>query len=177
MTNPIECIVCYEPIKNKVILECSHEVCLECIIKIIQIRPLSCPMCRKKYDIYLSKEKEEEEQVFEVPNEYVINLFPQNEHDLRSLIINDHLGNQCSFYEVFVHHGEILNQFSFIILHSAPIQVIEQLICNLVISSIPHGLSLQNLRQGTSKYGQYEMINTNHYLQDYFDILIQTVSN
>jgi len=76
-----------------------------------------------------------------------------------------------------VIHGEILYQFSFIILHTTTTEIIEKLICNLVMSAIPHGLTLQNLRHGVSKFGQYEMKNTNRYLQDYFDALIQKVSN
>ena len=97
-------------------LECTHEVYLDCIINILKQKPLICPMCRRKYNISILNEPEKQEE--KIPHEYIINIFPQNENDLRSLIIRDHVDDQCNFYEVFVIHGEILYQYSFMILHS-----------------------------------------------------------
>ena len=51
-----ECIVCYEDIKNKVSLECSHELCLNCFMNTLKAKnPFICPMCRHDFNIYLKK--------------------------------------------------------------------------------------------------------------------------
>ena len=47
----MDCIICYQKIKNKVSLECSHELCLKCFSYILQTQQkFSCPMCRKNYN-------------------------------------------------------------------------------------------------------------------------------
>ncbi len=54
----MDCMVCYEEIKNKVTFECKHELCLKCFI-IIGKDKIKCPMCIKEIDLD-KKEKEEE---------------------------------------------------------------------------------------------------------------------
>lgn len=80
------------------------------------------------------------------------------------------------FYEVYIHCEEFY-QFSFITIHPVeiPNNIVEQLILDLVGNSIPQGLALQRLRQGITKLDQYEMKNTNHYLQDYLDTIIERI--
>ena len=166
------CDICYEPIKNKVLLECTHEVCLKCIVKILKIKSLSCPMC---YDICIKDKDDQQEQTFELPHEYDIDIVPQNDHNLRALIIQENIDDQCKFYEVYINNDELL--FSFIIIHEVvvPDSIIGQLIFKLVINAIPHDQPLQYLRQDVVQVGQYQMKNTNHYLQDYYDIIIERI--
>ena len=45
------CDIYYEEMKNKVSLECKHELCLKCFMKIVDDNEFTCHMCRKKYEI------------------------------------------------------------------------------------------------------------------------------
>lgn len=169
------CDICYESIKNKVILECTHEVCLKCIINILKIKSLSCPMCRKKYDISINDKEEQEELLFEIPYPYDINVVLQTDHNLRALIIQENIDDQCKFYEAYINNDELI--FSFIIIHevAVPDNIIEKLIYKLILNAIPRDLSLQYLRQDIVQEGQYRMKNTNHYIQDYYDTIIERI--
>src|SRR4051812_20595742 len=119
----MECNICYEKITNKVSLQCSHELCLKCLINIIKKsnKILSCPMCRKNYpEIYLNKS---EEQIFEIPNNipypYEINILKQDNGQFQTLSLREHEDDLCDFYDIFISHGEQVYQISFIILYTS----------------------------------------------------------
>ena len=55
----MSCDICYNEITNKVTLECKHELCVMCFLKVIrnlstwskgQIIPFKCHMCRRQYE-------------------------------------------------------------------------------------------------------------------------------
>ena len=57
------CDICYERIKDKVTLECKHELCPPCFLEVMGNLTTSshfkCHMCRKKYNwVYKTKEDE-----------------------------------------------------------------------------------------------------------------------
>jgi hypothetical protein len=181
MTDEITCDICYELIQNKISLVCSHELCLKCFVNILRKinKPFSCPMCRKEYkDIYLYHE--EEEQVFAIPDNYEVNVIQHNASEFRDIILRENEDDNCEFYEAFINYGEVLHQVSFIILYTGEIEasIIEQLLHGLILLSLPYNTSsLHELRQGIVKIGHYEIRNTNHYLQDYFDVCIERIVN
>ena len=174
------CNICYELAQNKIILECSHELCVKCFVSILKNikKAFTCPMCRKLYsDIYFSKE--EEEQVFHIPSSYNVNIIHENVSQFQDLRLTENENDICEFYEVFVNYGDIIYQVSFIILYIGEIEssIIEQLLHGLVLLALPYNeSSIQEIRQGIVKIGQYEIKNTNHYLQDYYDVCIERIS-
>ena len=50
----ISCDICYRGIKNKVTLECKHELCIPCFLEVMRNLSTSssfkCHMCRRKYN-------------------------------------------------------------------------------------------------------------------------------
>ena len=47
------CDICYKEIKDKVTLECKHELCVKCFIEMIKLSgdiSFKCHMCRKQYN-------------------------------------------------------------------------------------------------------------------------------
>ena len=68
MTNILQCGICYKEIKDKVSLECKHELCIACFLEMItsserQIIPFKCHMCRRQY-----KWKRETVKTKEIPS-------------------------------------------------------------------------------------------------------------
>ena len=63
-----ECIICFELIENKVVLNCNHHYCESCIYQWIKIGKYKCPICRyritelttekKKYNIHQFRDKD-----------------------------------------------------------------------------------------------------------------------
>ena len=47
------CDICYKEIKDKVTLECKHELCVKCFIEMSNLSgdiPFKCHMCRRQYN-------------------------------------------------------------------------------------------------------------------------------
>jgi len=63
-----ECIICFELIEKKVVLNCNHHYCEDCIYQWVTIGKYQCPICRytiteltlenKKYNIHQYRNKE-----------------------------------------------------------------------------------------------------------------------
>ncbi len=45
-----ECPICYEYLKNYIILECNHKYCLKCLNRQIEHNLFKCPLCRIDID-------------------------------------------------------------------------------------------------------------------------------
>ena len=43
-----KCNICTDIQRNIVVLDCKHQICYECIIKLIKYRLRKCPYCRNK---------------------------------------------------------------------------------------------------------------------------------
>jgi hypothetical protein len=66
-----ECVICFELIDKKVVLNCNHYYCESCIQRWIKMGKYKCPICRynitdltvknKKYNIYQFRHKEDNE--------------------------------------------------------------------------------------------------------------------
>jgi len=41
-----ECIICFENIIDKCYINCSHSICKICLYKWIEMRKVTCPICR-----------------------------------------------------------------------------------------------------------------------------------
>lgn len=50
------CEICQEEMKNKVTLKCKHEICLQCMFKISDVK-LECPYCRDNINIIIEQKK------------------------------------------------------------------------------------------------------------------------
>ena len=44
------CDICYRGIKDKVTLECKHELCVACFLEMSTSSHFKCHMCRRKYN-------------------------------------------------------------------------------------------------------------------------------
>ena len=177
------CFICYEDIRNKVSLECTHELCLNCFVNTLKVKnKFSCPMCRHKYDFYLK----DEEQVFEVPEGYMsepydpgyeIDIIPEQQSIFQGVISTFYPEHVYKFYRTAVNS----NIFYFIIIHSINIEpsevddnIISHLLFNLLTDQLPQENNyIQKLRQGLSNVGNHKLLPTNCYLQDYHDIIIK----
>lgn len=65
MENINICCICYIEIINNVILNCKHNFCLNCIIKINKFKNdefIKCPICRNETIIYNENENEKENE-------------------------------------------------------------------------------------------------------------------
>jgi len=62
----MECDICYEEMKNKVSLECNHELCLKCFMKMIEEKEFKCHMCRKKYEFESKPKLSAEERLIDL---------------------------------------------------------------------------------------------------------------
>ena len=174
-----ECIVCYNDIKNKVSLECSHELCLKCFTNILKSNYIfSCPMCRHKYnDIYLK----DEEQVFEsLPPDYVfdpgyeINITQEQYSIFQEIIASCFPDYTYKYYRTSVNN----NVFCFALIYNIDVEdnIIEHLLFSLLTDQLPQEDNyIKNLKQGMSNVGNYKMISTSCYLQDYHDIIIKKI--
>ena len=63
------CDICYEEMKNKVSLECKHELCLKCFMKIVDDNEFRCHMCRKKFELKENSKPSIEERVMTIVRE------------------------------------------------------------------------------------------------------------
>ena len=173
-----DCAVCYNPIKNKVLLECSHDFCLKCLVNILKTKDdgLLCPLCRRKYnEIYINKSIEEEEEDISIN----IDILKHDDGLIKQLLINYYPFDQCKFYEAYVKYNNTEAMISFYVLHNIDIEnhQIESLIFNLITDHLPLDNIIQKLRNGSSKTGQYKMTNHTFYLQDFYDIFIERVEH
>ena len=150
MNNP--CDICYLT-RSKITFECSHEICIICLINIINTGSLSCPFCRRKYDI------------FEITDNPPYEITIQEKDNIYSSILEGKL------YETKIFHDRIYN-INFLVLGTFFDQ---NLIVKLLNQIIPtYGVSIQRIKQ-ESYHGEYSFVPVDHYLQDYLDVIIKQV--
>ena len=175
-----ECIVCYEDIKNKVSLECKHELCLNCFVNIIKAKnKFSCPMCRHKYKFTLK----DEEQVFEVPEDYMsepydpgyeINIAQEQYSIFQDIIASCYPDYNYKYYRTAVNS----NVFCFAIFNNIDIDddMIEYLIFDLLTQQLPQDENyLQKLKQGSVNIGNYKLNAVECHIHNYYDIIIKKI--
>ena len=173
-----ECIVCYEDIKNKVSLECTHELCLNCFVNTLKAKKtFSCPMCRHKYNYYLK----DEEQVFEIPEDYMsepydpgyeINITLEQQSIFNEVIASCFPDYNYKYYRTSVNN----NVFCFALISNIDVDddMFEYLLFDLLTNNLPQDENYkQRLKQGTSNIGCYKLIPTDCYIQNYHDIIIK----
>jgi len=156
------CDICYRGIKDKVTLECKHELCVACFLEVMRNLSTSssfkCHMCRRKYN--WKNESNEDEHILE---------------DTLSILIRENGENQflslpgmnmSKAFEVIVNNR---NPIQFIVILETHIDteelkfLISEFIANNYTSSDIIG-SLRNLSD--------HFINVNSHLESYHDNLI-----
>ena len=153
-----KCGICYSSIKNKVVFECSHEICLICLIKINRIKnEISCPFCRK--------------QIYTESNPKLIKIsLTVEENNYQDIMWTD-FNEESKYYLATVNED---HHFKFLVLsNEGPVL---DLLYSLLIFAIPYNENVvEVLRQGVVNQGQYEIVPVDHHLQDYQDIIIKRV--
>ena len=175
-----ECIVCYEDIKNKVSLECTHELCLNCFVNNLKAKnKFSCAMCRHKYNFHLK----DEEQVFEIPEGYMPELYdPSYEINItqEQYSIFQDLISSCYPDYNYKYYRTSLNSsvFCFAILNNIDVDddMIEYLIFDLLTNQLPQDENyLQKLKQGSVNIGNYKLNAVECHIHNYHDIIIKKI--
>ena len=124
-------------------------------------------MCRKIFPII---EDKDEKVLYVQPYPYEININRVNDIEFKDIVCTEnkeyyfydvHINNVDSYIIPFIIETEVANDF------------IEELIYQLVLSALPY-TSIQDLRQ-TVSLGHYKLVNTDHYIQNYYDIVISRV--
>ena len=156
------CGVCYLTIKNKIIFECSHEICLKCLYQILKTKDdLLCPFCRKQI-IYENESNESIPGMSEITISQEENIFKD--------IIRKDFNEESTFYKVTFTLGNDILQFDFLILSGFDSVSVLDLITTLLVTT---ELRIQALRRGVVNQGRCEIIPVEHYLQEFYDIIIK----
>ena len=165
-----ECGICYTSIKNKVLFDCSHELCLKCLIQILKTKDkLICPFCRKHII---------EDQQLDIDLDYPviseINII--QEDNTYSTIITE----PSIYYSAIVNFGNITRMFSFLVITTEDCLIIHDLISTLITImslAVPANSSMDtminSLRYGVVSQGQYELSPVEHHIQGFFDVIIK----
>ena len=102
------CDICYERIKDKITLECKHELCLPCFLEVMRNLTTSssfkCHMCRRKYNwVYKTKEKlKEDAHVLEETLSILIR--EDDENQFLSLVG----GGMSKAFEIIVNNQNVI---------------------------------------------------------------------
>ena len=169
-----ECGICYLPIKNKIIFECSHEICLKCLIQILQMKTeatLSCPFCRRQIN-------EEEAKTDSFITEIAVNL----EENVYADIIQQEANEQSFYYDVKVKIDNSIRTFGFLVFTTEECHIIPDLISVLIVimsMEIPANSSMetmiQSLRQRVINRDEFEIIPVEHHIQGFYDVIVKRI--
>ena len=92
----LSCDICYKDIKDKVTLECKHELCITCFLEMTTLSSIKCHMCRRKYNWNKCVEEDFED---------TLNLLirEDDENQFLDLLRKD----ECKAFEVIVNHQHL----------------------------------------------------------------------
>ena len=160
----MSCDICYEPLINKVLLECKHELCVKCFLEMKPKKDFKCHMCRKEYKFI------KEKQCITAPNTTIDNIIiiEEDEFSLRPLIQQRFPNECCLSFKVKKDNEEL----QYIVLSTSSAENIKDLIEDHVLT---YGFSIQSLRQNNYNYDYIFMSNIDFYLQDYYDIILKRI--
>ena len=153
------CDVCYEEPKNKVILECKHEICVKCFLELKPSTGYRCHMCRRSYKF-----------------KRIINI--QEESPLKKVFIDRFPDAQVLFLKVVTEENVTIH-YVLLFTQEIPSSDIESLIEKHFLTYYP-GMSEEPDFRRTLKNGNVEdsylfTMNVDFYLQDYYDIILKRV--
>jgi len=153
------CDICYDEVKDRVTLECKHELCIRCFLKVITPSYFKCHMCRRKYNwTYKTKEKPKEDAIT-LEETLSILIREDDENQFLSLV-----GSRMSkAFEVIVNNQNVIQ---FIVILEA--QIDKLLISEFIANNYTSGDIIRSLRNPSFSHFR----NTNSHLESYFDNLI-----
>ena len=132
----IPCDICYKEITNKVTLECKHELCVMCFLKMTawskgQIIPFKCHMCRKQYEW---KNNEEGTHIFSPEETLSIHI---REDERMTLSFRALVGMEANkTFEVIIQEQHII-QFIVILGSQTDTETLKFLISEFIANNIP----------------------------------------
>jgi len=149
-----ECGICYLD-RSKVTLECSHQLCLVCLMKIISKVSLKCPFCRRVYEYEYEKKKVR----------WVVSI-AEGVNPYNQII-------ESRLYNVTVNETENIEKFDILIItkeniHNDMIKNLIQLLFDI------YPIRVENIRRQIT-YSNYLIRPANHYLEEYYDIIMMEI--
>ena len=173
----MSCDICYKEITNKVTLECKHELCVMCFLKIGnivftstsstkgQIIPFKCHMCRKQYE--WKKDEEIPEETLE--ETLSIHIREDESNQFRALVGME--ANKA--FEVIIQEQHII-QFIVILGSQMDTETLKFLISEFIANNIPVPYSteddiIQSLRTPAA-FSHFK--NTGNHLEAFYNNLV-----
>ena len=148
------CDICYREIKDKVTLECKHELCVPCFLEVSRSSSFKCHMCRRKYNW---KEKEISDDT--------LSILIREDKENQFLVLVE--GGMSKAFEVIVNERGPL-QFIVILDLQVDTEELKLLISEFIANNYTSGDIIASLRNPT--YSHFS--NANSYLESYHDNLI-----
>jgi len=136
--NQLSCDICYKDLKDKVSLECKHELCITCFLEITTSSSMTCHMCRRKYN-WAKHVKETIEDTLSIliredTDNQFLNLFRKDECKVFKVIIN----KQHMFHFIVILKNQIhIENLKFMISEF----IADNLISNNIIESLRNSAS------------------------------------
>ena len=133
----LSCDIFYKEIKDKVTLECKHELCIACFLEITTSSSFKCHMCRRKYN-WKNEVGEELEEILEERLELLIR--EDDENQFLSV-----LGYMNKAFEVIINRQNI---FQFIVVLETQIdtETLKFLISEFIANNYTEEDIIGNLR-------------------------------
>ena len=157
------CDICYERIKDKVTLECKHELCIPCFLEVMGNLTTSssfkCHMCRRKYN-WAYKTKEDAHVLEETLS---ILIREDDENQFLSLVGS----GMSKAFEVIVNNRNLI-QFIVILETQIDTEELKLLISEFIANNFTSGDIIGSLRNPTFSHFR----NTNSHLESFYDNLI-----
>ena len=159
---PYLCDVCYDEPKNKVILECKHEICVKCFLELKPNSGYRCHMCRRSYKF-----------------KRIINI-QEEESPLKKLFIDRFPDAQILFLKVAHKEEKVTIHYVLLFTQDIPSSDIESLIEKHFLTYYP-GTSEEQpdfrriLKNGNVEDSYLFTMNVDFYLQDYYDIILKRI--
>ena len=166
------CDICFKTIKDKVTLECKHELCIACFLEITSGFSFKCYMCRRQYNW---KEKEKEKEEVNLIDSLVLLI----REDETNMFIPLFEGNKNKAFEVIIQMPSIpiecVIQFIVILDEEMDTELLKFLISEFVVregieNTVTDGLDniIENFR-GIS-FSHFR--NIDNHLESFYDNLI-----
>ena len=151
------CDICYRGIKDKVTLECKHELCVACFLEMNTTSHFKCHMCRRKYNW---KNKEDKDILEETLS---ILIGEDDENQFLSLVGS----GMSKAFEIRVNNR---NPIQFIVILETQIDTeeLKLLISEFIANNYTSGDIIGSLRNPSFSHFR----NTNSHLESYHDNLI-----
>ena len=102
----ISCDICYRGNKDKVTLECKHELCVTCFLEMTTSSYFKCHMCRRKYN-WKNKPKEDKDILEETLS---ILIREDDENQFLSLVGS----GMSKAFEVIVNNQNVIDELCII---------------------------------------------------------------